>query len=149
LPKGFAFRQKWSRNILSLVGGVFFVIGGILTFALLFLGGWPALFPLLFALGGYAMMRSGRRSAAATLNAFTRGTAVKGKVVSVTMDYSQSINGQHPWKLVYHFPVGGEWQEGIAVSWDSTVTMRAAGQPLWVLYLPEDPEQNTLYPPLK
>lgn len=150
LPNRFAFRSKWSRNILALVGAIFFLVGTVIFIAFLLVGllvGTPL--PLLFMIGGFAMLRIGRRHAAATLNAFVRGTAVEGKVVSVARDQSQTMNGEHPWKLTYHFPVGNQLHEGTLISWDSTAGARAPGQPLWVLYLPEDPEQNTTYPPLK
>lgn len=150
LPKGFEFRQKWSRNILALVGGVFFVVGSFIFLTFLVTGlviGTPL--PLLFMIGGFVMLRIGRRHAASTLNAFVRGSVVEGKVAAVSRDQSQTINGEHPWKLSYHFPVGAQLHEGTLVSWDSTVGARMAGQALWVLYLPEDPAQNTTYPPFK
>jgi hypothetical protein len=150
LPKCFAFRHKWSRNILALVGGIFFVAGSFIFVAFLLVGrlaGTPL--PLLFMIGGLAMLRIGRRHAATTLNAFVRGIAVEGKVVRLSRDLSQTMNGEHPWKLTYHFPVGTQLREGVVVSWDSTVAARSPGQPLWVLYLPEDHDQNTTYPPLK
>ena len=150
LPKGFEFRQKWSGNLLALIGGLFFLIGSFIFLSFLLIGlliGTPL--PLLFMIIGFVMLRIGRRQAARTVNAFTRGTVVEGKVVSVAQDQSQTMNGQHPWKLTYHFPVGAQLHAGEIVSWDSTITARAAGQPLWILYLPEDPEQNTAYPPFK
>ena len=150
LPRGFEFRQKWSRNILALIGGIFFLIGGFIFLGFLLLGlliGTPL--PLLFMIGGFVMLRIGRSHARRTLNAFTRGTVVEGKIFSVAQDTSQTMNGAHPWKLTYHFPVNGQLHEGTIVSWDSTITARAAGQPLWVLYLPDDPAQNTAYPPFK
>ena len=150
LPKGFAFRQRWSGNILALVGGIFFAVGMFILLVFLLVGllvGAPL--PLLFALGGFFMLRAGRRQAARTLNAFVRGTAVEGKVVSVARDTSQSLNGVHPWKLIYNFAVGDRLHEGAIVSWDSTVSARSPGQSLWVLYLPDDPDQNTAYPPFK
>lgn len=150
LPRGFAFRRKWSHNILALVGGIFFLVGSFIFLAFLVLGlliGTPL--PLLFMIIGFAMLLIGRRHAKKTLKAFVRGTAVEGKVVSVAQDQSQTMNGEHPWKLIYHFPLHGQLHAGAVVSWDSTITARAAGQPLWVLYLPEDPDQNTAYPPFK
>lgn len=150
LPKGFEFREKWSRNILACIGGLFFLIGSFIFLVFLLLGlliGTPL--PLLFMILGFVMLWIARRHAARTLKAFKRGTAVEGKVVSVAQDQSQTLNGAHPWKLIYHFPVGAQLHEGNVVSWDSTITARSAGQPLWVLYLPEDPGQNTLYPPFK
>ena len=150
LPKGFAFRQKWSTNVLALVGLIFFLVGSFISVVFLIVGLFAGiLLPLLFAIGGVVMLLIGRRAAARTLNAFVRGTAVEGKVFNVLQDQSLTVNGQHPWKLTYHFPVNGQVHEGAVVSFDSTITLRAAGQPLWVLYLPDDPEQNTAYPPLK
>jgi hypothetical protein len=150
LPKGFAFRRKWSHHVLALVGGIFLLVGSFIFLVFLLVGllvGTPL--PLLFMVGGFVMLRIGRRHAARTLNAFVRGTVVEGKVVSVAQDPSQTMNGVHPWQLTYHFPVAGQLHEGSVVAWDSTITARAPGQPLWVLYLPEDPEQNTAYPPFK
>ena len=150
LPRGFKFRQKWSRNILALVGGMFFLIGGFIFLAFLLVGlliGTPL--PLLFMVGGFFMLLAGRRSAARTLNAFVRGAVVKGTIASVARDQTQTMNGEHPWKLTYHFPVGAQLHEGTVVSWDSTVGVRSPGQALWILYVPDDPEQNTTYPPFK
>ena len=45
--------------------------------------------------------------------------------------------------------MGAQLHEGVIVSWGGTIMARAPGQPLCVLYLPEDPEQNTAYPPFK
>jgi hypothetical protein len=150
LPKGFEFRQKWSGNILALIGGMFFFIGSFIFLAFLVLGlliGTPL--PLLFMTMGFVMLLIGRRRARSTVNAFKRGTVVEGKVASVVHDQSQTMNGVHPWKLTYHFPVGERLHEGAVISWDSTISARAPGQSLWVLYLPQDPEQNTTYPPFK
>jgi quercetin dioxygenase-like cupin family protein len=128
LPKGFAFRRRWSHNILALVGGIFFLVGGFIFVAFVLLGLLIASpLPLLFMLAGFVMLRIGRRQAASMLNAFIRGTAAEGKVVSVAQDTSQTMNGAHPWRLTYHFAAGGQLHEGSVVSWDSTITARAAG----------------------
>lgn len=150
MPRGFEFRRKWSRNILVMVGGVFLLVGGVIFFAFLLVGlliGAPL--PLLFMAGGFFMMVAGRRSAARTLRAFVRGEVARGTIAGVARDLTQTMNGEHPWKLTYHFPVNGQLHEGVVISWDSTAGARSAGEPLWVLYVPEDPEQNTTYPPFK
>lgn len=149
LPNGFAFRLLWSGNVLVIIGAMFAFIGGLLFLPMLFIIPIAALLPLFFVLLGLIFFIIGRRGAKKTLDAFLRGTAVAGHVVDVSIDYSQSVNSQHPWKLRYHFNVDGTLHEGSAVSYDSTVATRTAGQPLWVLYVPENPAQSTLYPPLK
>jgi hypothetical protein len=59
------------------------------------------------------------------------------------------INDQYARKLVYHFQIENQLHEGSFSSFDSTLSTRRSGQPLWVLYLPEDPTKNTLYPPVR
>jgi hypothetical protein len=95
------------------------------------------------------MFRHGWKHATAILRAFREGTAVAGTIASVSLDRTQSINQVHPWKMIYHFTVDGHRHEGTVTSFDSTLGSRAGGQPIWVLYVPADPAQNTLYPPLK
>ncbi len=148
LPKQYEFRVKWSSNIASLVGGLFFLVGTILFIPMVIVKTWAALFPLLFMTGGFFMFCYGRQHAAGVLKAFRDGLAVQGKIASVAMDTSQQINGRHPWRLVYHFPVSGCYQEGVLTSFDSTVGQRVSGQPLWVLYVEDDPTLSTVYPPL-
>lgn len=149
LPKGFAFRQRFSQNIATILGGVLFVIGTPMTLGVLAQRPWAAAFPALLMVGGFFSLRHGLKSAESVLRAFREGVAVEGKIASVMIDTSQSINEKHPWKLTYHFVADGFENEGVLVSWDSTINNRARGQPLWVLYVEDDPSQNTVYPPFR
>ena len=149
LPKGFAFRMLWSGNVLVMVGAIFGGIGTILFLPMLVLFPPAALLPLVFMILGFVLFRSGRKAAKRTLKAFVNGTAIAGEVADVSRDHSESTNGQHPWKVTYHFNVDGTLHEGSAKSYDSTVAKRTAGQPVWVLYLAKDPAVNTIYPPLR
>ncbi len=149
LPKGFAFRQLWSGNVLVLVGTIFGSIGTILFFPMLLLFPPAALLPLIFMILGFFFFRGGRKGAKRTLKAFVHGRAVRGEIADVSRDLSETTNGQNPWKLTYHFTVEGQIHEGLAKSYDSTVGKRTPGQPLWVLYLEKDRAQNTIYPPLR
>jgi hypothetical protein len=149
LPKGFAFRLLWSGNVLVLVGTIFGGVGAVMFLPILVVFPPAALLPLIFMILGFVLFRIGRRGAKRTLKAFAEGTAVAGELADVSRDQSEATNGQHPWKLTYHFNVDGAVHEGSATSYDSTVGKRAAGQPVWVLYLPKDPAQNTIYPPLR
>jgi hypothetical protein len=150
LPKGFAFRTRWSGNIASLLGAVLFGFGTATATPMVITGHWlPALFPAFFALGGFSLLRYGLNHASGILRAFRHGVATTGKVASIGLDPTQSLNGKHPWKLIYHFPVNGQLTEGKLVSFDSTLAHRRIGQPVWVLYREQDPNQNTLFPPVK
>lgn len=149
LPSGFEFRIKWSGNILSMVGTIFLFVGLVLFFAMLFVIWFGALFALIFVILGFILFRAGRVQAKSVLRAFKRGIAIAGEVISCSLDRTQSINQEHPFKLVYSFVVDGHLYEGSLTSFDSTIARRAAGQPIWVLYVPEAPGQNTIYPPVR
>lgn len=149
LPKGFEFRQLWSQNVWALVGGIFFLIGMFIFLVFIFVLPMWALIPLLFIVGGAIMMHMGRKKAHGVLNAFRHGVTVQGSVSSVNLNTSQSINGRHPWVMTYLFPVGNEMLEGTLSSFSSALEDRARGQPLWVLYVENDPDQNTVYPPIR
>lgn len=149
LPKGFEFRQKWSHNVVALVGGIFFLIGTLLFIVMIFLIPLGALLPFLFMVGGAFMMRMGRKKANSVLNAFRQGVAVEGSVSDVRLDTSQSINGRNPWVMNYLFPVDDALVEGSLTSFSTALVTRSKGQPLWVLYVKDDPAQNTIYPPIR
>lgn len=149
LPKGFALRTRLTGNIATWIGLIFFGFGSFMTTAVFFANPWFALFPLLFALGGFGMLRYGLIQAKHTLKAFKQGTAIAGNVHSLSSDTTQTVNGKHPYKLIYHFQLNGNLHDGSVVSFDSTLSKRRSGQPLWILYLPDDPTKNTLYPPVR
>lgn len=149
LPKGFAFRTRFSANIATIAGGGFFLIASLFFIAALKAKSWAALVPLFFMTGGFFMFRLGWVHASRVLRAFRRGLAIRGEVYECRLDRTQSMNGEHPFKLTWHFTVEGQQYEGTLTSFDSTLGSRARGQPVWVLYVPKDPAQNTLYPPVR
>ncbi len=150
LPKGFVTRACITRNLSTLLGLGFLVLPAFMLVPMLMNKLWlPALFPGFFALGGIGLLRQGIGRGRGLLRAFRHGAVEEGKVVSIGRDYNTTVNGSHPWKLTYHFHVNGQWHEGKLTSFDSTLSKRQPGQPLWVLYLPGQPEVNTLYPPVR
>ncbi|TLD69818.1 hypothetical protein FEM03_15965 [Phragmitibacter flavus] len=149
VPSGFPLRVLLTNNIASIIGAIIFGAGAFMTLMFLVAGNWGALFPGLFALGGFLVLRFGIKQGRSTLHAFRDGIAVEGKVHQVSKDTTTTVNGEHPWKLVYHFRVADHLHQGVLISFDSTLSKRVSGQPLWVLYVPENPEKNTLYPPVK
>jgi hypothetical protein len=148
LPRHFEFRQKWSRNVAVLAALGFMLISGLFLWAAIKAKSWMALVPGLFLLMGLSLFRYGRNTAVATLHAFHNGVSAEGKIAQLSLDTTQSVNGRHPWRLVYHFAVDGQQREGVITSFNSTLGERSTGQPLWVLYVKDDPEQNTIYPPV-
>lgn len=149
LPKGFEFRQKWSQNVVAMVGGIFCAIGTLLFLVFIIVLPVGALLPFLFMTGGAFMMQFGRKKANNVLNAFRQGVAVEGSISDVQLDTTQTMNGRSPWVMTYLFQIGGAMVEGSVTSFSSALQARSKGQPLWVLYIEGDPSQNTVYPPIQ
>ena len=153
LPSGY-MRRQLLKSPLLIMGAIFSLIGvpftiiypiiGISTGELLFLliGGC-------FSITGIIMVVFSMRTLRKKLQAFEFGEAVIGKVVEVYRDTSIKVNGRSPWAIVYEFDVQGRLYEGTVRSWEYSAQKRKPGQPLHVLYMKEEPEHNTIYPPVK
>lgn len=149
LPAGYEFHSKWSGNIAVIIGLIFTVLSALFTYAALLHKSWGAVVPGLMLLAGFSVFRYGRNKAVRIIRAARHGTAIAGEVASLNIDTTMSVNHKHPWKLAYHFTVDGHVWEGTVVTFDTTVAKKHHGQPLWVVYMPDDPAQNSLYPPVK
>ena len=149
LPRGFALRQYFHNSAANILGIILLGMGGITGLVLLLINPWFALFPSALVIGGLLLLRHGTSHASGILRAFRRGLPVEGSVIAATRDTSQSHDGQSPWKLLYQFTLEGELHQGTLIAFDDTVGKLKPHQPLWVLYLREEPETNTVYPPFK
>ncbi len=150
LPEGFERRHKWTANPLTLVGLIFSLVGWVLLIAFVFALPLFAPLPLLFVVLGWVLLRAGRRMAARTLNAFRLGRAVKGMITDVQLNTQYEVNGRHPWRIGYAFTTAnGEQHEGSASTFDSSAQDRQRGQPIWVLVVDDQPDHNTIYPPVR
>jgi hypothetical protein len=148
----FAWRQLisdgWAiaAGIFALIGAIFTLIGiplilVVVGFAFVPLG-------LLFLGAGVPILIWRYNLAQQTLNVLRLGEPVMGSIVDIHENVAVEVNGRHPWTITYGFAVDGEEYEG------QTTTLRPVGfthqvaQPMYVLYLPDDPTQNTVYPPV-
>jgi hypothetical protein len=127
---------------------IVFVILGIATGQLLFalLGGTIG---GLFGFVGIIVMFFGYRKARGKIRALEHGVHAIGEVLSVGEDLTVQVNGVHPWRIRYLFPVDGSELNGSASTFDNSVRHHKKGQPVHVLYIPSDPGQNTLWPPVR
>jgi len=146
LPKGFALRTLCFSNLAVILGFGFFCLSSLLSIAMLKGRELFAIVTILGALVSLAIFFYGWNRAMATLRAFRHGTPVLGEAFSVTVDTYTTVEGRHPWRFVYRFTAEGEQHEGVITTLDAAVASHCRGQPLWVLFVPGDPEQNTLYP---
>ena len=101
----------------------------------------------LFFIAGLAVLAYGRRSQNRRLRALIDGVAAAGQVVDVYVDQSVQVNGRSPWRVVYTFVVDGIHHEGGAHTFTPDEDY-APGVPVFVVYVADDPGQNSLYPPL-
>lgn len=75
-----------------------------------------------------------------------KGPPIRGEVLGVGPNFSVRINGRHPFKVRYSFrPLGGT-VEGVFETMDERVMVLKVGMAVNVLYDPDDPAVNTLYP---
>jgi hypothetical protein len=151
LPEGFALRVSLTRNWMLLAGLGCLLVGLSMINALLEYQSFAvALLPVIFFLGGIGGIWQGMRRAAQVLDAFRNGIPVKGKVGSVRQDTQTTVNGKHPWNIVYTFESDGHHYEGKATTFDAeTATRLWGGAQVWVLVVRGNPERNTVYPPIK
>jgi hypothetical protein len=108
--------------------------------------GYFGLFTLIFPVIGGALAVSAVRSRQRAVRAFTHGTPALARVVFSGLDTSVSLNGRHPFKVVWQFQVDGKTHEGSVSTMDSFLIeplTRAAD--LIILYDPADPRANTVY----
>lgn len=150
LPKGFAFRMYWSRNINTIIGAIFTAVAGLFTLSAIAARSWWALLCGFLLFGSVRLTLHGIHTARNILDAFKNGKAVKGRIENIRQDTSTTINGRHPWDITYSFSSGGHTHDGTMQTYETSTANRYHGRPpVWVLVVENDPERNTLYPPVR
>jgi len=156
LPGGYAIRQILFSNVAAFIGLFFaafgLLFGGLgcpLTIVLIPLGLGFCGFGLLFGGLGLLISVPAMRGAQRRLRALRVGEFVRGRIVEVTRDTSQSVNGRHPWLLRYLFDTGTSVHEGTVSAWEWLEGEREPDEPVWVVFLEEDPEVNAIWPPVR
>ena len=130
----------------ALIGAIFTLIGIPLLLVVVGLVFVPL--GLVFLGAGAPILIWRYNKAQQTLNVLRMGKPTPGNIVDIRENVAVEVNGRHPWTITYGFAVDGEEYEG------QTTTLRPVGfthqvaQPTTVLYLPDDPTQNTIYPPV-
>ena len=158
VPQLFERKVRYTANPSFIAGAILLGVGLLQGLAFTMIGAttgmrafvWigPGILILLGVLGGVFLMHA-RRRAEGTLKAFRDGRAVVGRIVDVHTDTSVTVNGRSPWSIVYAFSAEGREVECKAQTWDLGAQGRAAGRPVHVLYVAGDPQQSTLWPPIR
>ena len=140
LPPKFPRKLKWG-NANYKVGLIFILVG--IPF-IPFLG-----FGLIFSGLGWWLFKKAKTKIEGRLRALEFGEPTKGNITAVYRDTTVKINGRSPFKVEYEFDGrGGTRHADFKTTWNAGVLSHSIGEPIWVVYIPEDPSQSDLWPPL-
>jgi hypothetical protein len=136
--------------VFALLGSVFTVTGIVLTATLvtLFIGMPFVGLGVAFFAAGIPLLIWRYQRAQRTVDVLRKGEAALGTIVDVQENYHVSINNRHPWTITYRFSVPGQELEGKTTTLRTPGCEHQTGQRVYVLYLEDDPGQNTVYPPV-
>ena len=134
--------------VFLLVGAIFTFVGFILTIAIVtaFIGIPFAALGLIGLVLGGRIGRSRYQAMQDIVEVLKSGQAAAGEIVNVEENLNVAVNHQHPWTITYQFQVGGQDRQGNVSTLNVPGASLQPGKKAWVLYLPEAPEHNTLYP---
>jgi len=134
--------------VFGLLGTIFTSVGVPLTLARVtaFVGIPFAVFGLLSLAAATALGAWRYREAQQTVEVMRTGEVVEGRIVELTQNLSVRINGRSPWVIRYEFVTAGQAYEGQASTLKTPGPALQQGQRACVLYLPQAPARNVLYP---
>ncbi len=134
--------------VAAIVGFVFSLVGTGLTLAVItaFIGIPFLILGIIFLFAAAALILWRYRSAQKLVTVLRDGQATRGQVVSLGQNYNVRINGRNPWVIQYQFQIGEQEQAGQVSILNQPGEQYQAGKTVWVLYLPEAPRWNSIYP---
>ena len=105
----------------AIIGPVFLIVGGVL------------------GVRRYTAMRQ-------IVRVMREGQSTEGRIVSVQENFHVRVNYRHPWIIRYQFHLGGRDFAGQVTTLNVPGAGLQAGNQVRVLYLPDTPQHNALYP---
>lgn len=135
LPRKYVRGVKYTGNVYTMIGIIFTI---------------PFFWTILFPIIGIILWRKGLREADAELIPLQDGAHVQGEIVAVDIDYSKTLNGRHPRVVQFMFQANGRSYAGdVPNVMDPVELWRKPGDRVWVVYMPQDPDTSSIWPPLK
>lgn len=134
LPLGYRERVIFWKNVPVILGAIFTVF---------------FFWTLIFLAAGIFLLRLGLTRARNWLDALEQGVATSGRLLSVAVDETETMNGEHPLALSYEYDTPAGTKTATIQVWDRSHLNRPKGEHLWVVYVPERPEAVAPWPPLK
>lgn len=134
--------------VFCLLGTIFTLVGAGLTLGILtaFVGIPFLLLGLAFLGVGAGLLQVRYREAEKVVMVLRQGEATRGQVVAIEENYAVRINGRHPWVIRYHFQANGQSQAGKVTTMNPPAGQLQEGKAVCVLYLPDAPKWNSIYP---
>jgi hypothetical protein len=134
--------------VFGLLGTIFTLVGVPLTLAMItaFVGIPFAALGLIFLAGATTLGAWRYHEAGQMVEVMRTGEAVEGHIVELTQNLNVRINGRNPWVIRYEFHAAGKHYEGKVSSLKTPGPALLQGQRVCVLYLPQAPARNVIYP---
>jgi hypothetical protein len=155
IPDQYKKDLLFSKNVGAFVGLAFAIVGVVvavigigLVCVVPIVGLGLLLFGAVFGGIGLTLRSSARGAAMRKLEALMHGEVAEGKIVSVGPDMTESVNGRHPTRIDYVFTADGRLTSGATNGWDAVNMVRQPGEPLWVVFMANDPTANSIWPPI-
>jgi hypothetical protein len=144
------FTDSWGivALIFGLLGVIFSFVGAGLTFVIVtaFVGIPFLLIGLIFLVVALAVGTWRYDHARQVVNVLRIGESTQGQIIDAQRDYSVRVNRQHPWVIRYRFQVNGQNYEGNVRTLNPVGARLQTGRMVWILYLPNAPQWNSIYP---
>jgi hypothetical protein len=103
---------------------------------------------VLFLIGTGLVFVWGYQKARKMITVLREGTAAPGQIIDIHPNYSIRVNGRNPWVIRYQFMANGENLEGKVTTFNPSAGQIQVGNAVYVLYTPQAPKWNTIYPHL-
>jgi hypothetical protein len=134
--------------VLVILGTIFAFLGGALTFAIItaFVGVPFLVLGLALLLVGGLLGSWRYREARRTVEVLRVGDAAEGRITNVDENRSVRLGDRHPWRIAYSFRAAGQEYEGQVSTLNKPGPNLQPGRPAWVLFSPQAPQRNVLYP---
>ena len=135
LPQKYIRRVKYTGNVYTLIGMVFTI---------------PFFWTIIFPIIGYFLWKKGIKVANEELIPLEHGDSIAGEIESISRDYSIKINGVSPFVIHFIFEVNGQKHRGsVGNIFDDIDLKKKVGDLIWVVYMKNNPELSSIWPPLK
>jgi len=134
--------------VFVLLGAIFTLVGVALTLGVVtaFVGIPLAVLGLLFLGGGATLAFWRYQEAQKVVGVLRVGEVVEGQITQVEENLHVLVNGRNPWVIRYEYRLGGQTYKGQVNTLNPPGAALQPGQRAYILYLPQQPERNVLYP---